>query len=276
MYIVYDYSPKAYAVMADRVTALSDEFSALGGRFNSRPSFGAGWVFSKRVKDSLRAVLESFGCPWEILPHDAENAPKRTKTRETVPGYVCPEDYRKKLFAIDPAFYCKLYPATVALSDGRAVNISALRANLETEFCFGYDEHIPGDYEEARRLCNDARNNGDYFTAYNTAPIRDLIDVIERGETDGRYIWLQKHKALNCWAAVALRIVPGAPLHSLPYCHASAIEEGTLTPVTNDDDLRRIFTGAKYALDKQEKRVSAYLKRYGTAKLRCWTYSRND
>lgn len=53
---IIDYSEKALAVVGD-TRKFADTFKALGGRFNPRLSCGAGWIFSKRKEDELRAAL---------------------------------------------------------------------------------------------------------------------------------------------------------------------------------------------------------------------------
>lgn len=57
-----DYSEKAVAIMAEYDCALQDEFKTIGGRFNSRLSFGAGWIFSrKKHEPNLRGLFDNYG-----------------------------------------------------------------------------------------------------------------------------------------------------------------------------------------------------------------------
>lgn len=51
-----DYSAKAVAITGD-TKAVKDLLKSMGGRFNARLSCGAGWVFSKKKTDELKAVL---------------------------------------------------------------------------------------------------------------------------------------------------------------------------------------------------------------------------
>lgn len=53
---IIDYSGKAIAVVGD-TKAVKDILRELGGRFNSRLTCGAGWVFSKSKADKVRAAL---------------------------------------------------------------------------------------------------------------------------------------------------------------------------------------------------------------------------
>lgn len=52
---IINYSEKAVAVIGDTKDH-ADELKALGGRFNSRLTCGAGWIFSKKVLSELEAL----------------------------------------------------------------------------------------------------------------------------------------------------------------------------------------------------------------------------
>lgn len=51
-----DYSEKAIAVIGN-TKPISEQLKKIGGRFNSRLSCGAGWIFSKRKESELRTLL---------------------------------------------------------------------------------------------------------------------------------------------------------------------------------------------------------------------------
>ena len=53
---IIDYSEKAIAVVGD-TRAIKDTLKSLGGRFNGRLSCGAGWIFSKKKEQEVRAKL---------------------------------------------------------------------------------------------------------------------------------------------------------------------------------------------------------------------------
>lgn len=53
---IVDYSEKALAVIGD-TKSIKDTLKKLGGSFNPRLSCGAGWIFSKKKEDELRAAL---------------------------------------------------------------------------------------------------------------------------------------------------------------------------------------------------------------------------
>ena len=53
---IIDYSEKAIAVIGD-TRAIKETLKSLGGRFNGRLSCGAGWIFSKKKEQEVRAKL---------------------------------------------------------------------------------------------------------------------------------------------------------------------------------------------------------------------------
>ena len=53
---IIDYSDKAIAVVGD-TRAIKETLKSLGGRFNGRLSCGAGWIFSKKKEQEVRAKL---------------------------------------------------------------------------------------------------------------------------------------------------------------------------------------------------------------------------
>ena len=53
---IIDYSEKAIAIVGD-TRAIKETLKALGGRFNSHLSCGAGWIFSKTKEATLREAL---------------------------------------------------------------------------------------------------------------------------------------------------------------------------------------------------------------------------
>lgn len=54
---IVSYSDKAIAVIGD-TRNIKDTLKALGGRFNSRLSCGAGWIFSAKKREEITKVLQ--------------------------------------------------------------------------------------------------------------------------------------------------------------------------------------------------------------------------
>lgn len=53
---IIDYSEKAIALIGD-TKAIKDGLKAIGGKYNPRLSCGAGWIFSKRRTDEVKALI---------------------------------------------------------------------------------------------------------------------------------------------------------------------------------------------------------------------------
>ena len=51
-----DYSEKAIAIVGE-TTEIKDTLKSLGGRYNPHLSCGAGWIFSKKKEQEVRAKL---------------------------------------------------------------------------------------------------------------------------------------------------------------------------------------------------------------------------
>ena len=67
---IIDYSDKAVAVIGDTKNYV-EQLRECGGRFNSRLSCGAGWIFSKRVLDKLQSLVNGDSVP--AAPKKEEN-----------------------------------------------------------------------------------------------------------------------------------------------------------------------------------------------------------
>lgn len=57
---IIDYSDKAIAVVGD-TRPIKDELRSAGGKFNAKLSCGCGWIFSKKKKDEVVAILKARG-----------------------------------------------------------------------------------------------------------------------------------------------------------------------------------------------------------------------
>lgn len=76
MFQIVDYSEKAFALTGD-TRQIKDELKAAGGRFNPRLSCGAGWIFSKKATDAVRAIIDKADGKTAGQPdtaHESESA----------------------------------------------------------------------------------------------------------------------------------------------------------------------------------------------------------
>ncbi|MBD5306077.1 MAG: hypothetical protein HDS14_00390 [Bacteroides sp.] len=272
--VIVDYSAKAIAVAMDFETIIQEELKQIGGRFNSRLGFGAGWIFSKKKsEDALRALLASYDIETVTYKLEelerADNAPGTAPGGETAPDYILTDDERKKyLESISKDF--KEYPVVVRLSDGACVAI--MRPDLETEFWFpdeGYDDEIKAAHSEQ------------YFIKENTDKLTYMLEILkeERKERENSYPWLanwSKDASLNSWSIDRSDICPDAvnAVDCLDPRERELYNSGCYRKLT-DDDKQRLIAGYSLALKIQEKRLQIYLKRYGLSKVSIRTYWRD-
>ena len=270
--MIVDYSDKAIAIAAEYDTGLQDEFKAIGGRFNSRLAFGAGWIFSKKKhREQLDGLFAYYGISDMIASvaladivggatgTSTNNTNKTTRaTRDaTLPDYITTN--KGDVF--------------ITLSCGGCVEIS--KRNLITDFCFGYSDCGQGaTSEEARAECDKAQSDENYFLSENLSDLQDIVDCL-KGTSD-KYrnnIWLVKSDSSNIVSIDRSVVNPESTnaADSLDAWERRKYNQGLYVPPT-DDDKQRLIAGYEHALTLREKRCRTYLKRYGLSKLHCWVY----
>lgn len=292
-YYIVDYSPKAFAIAADFDTALQLEFKLIGGRFNPRLAFGAGWIFSKQKHaDQIDAVFAAYGVDnvercnlSDITPNAAKSASKRQKrgANKALPDGEMNDDERKAFLREaygDDEYYIKEWPTCVRLASGDVVGIQSPK--LTTEFWFGYSDCGQGPtHEEARDAC-DAANTEEYFIQENTEKLRDILAGLkrERDDTTYKYLFLYRdntstrhNERPGLWVLRWDNLNPDSVNWDElldPY-DRKQYEKGYIKTLT-DDDRKRLIAAYELELDARTRRCRAYLKRYGTSKLRISTY----
>ena len=262
-----DYSEKAIAIKMEYDCIFLDEFKMIGGRFNSRLWFGAGWIFSrKKHESSLRGMLDYYGLSAiDIkLPDTGAAGDTATKPGAKIPDYFLTDEERKR-WARDDYGY-KNYPIVVKLTGGELVPIS--KADLKTEFYFP-DE---GCDDEIKRA-----HTAEYMIAENTERHRWMIETLKGVHTDTwrKYAWLANYNKdkHNHWVVDRSNVCPEATnaLDVLDRQEYHMAQEGLYKPI-NDEDKQRLIAGYEYALEQQEKRCRTWLKRYGVEKISVHTY----
>lgn len=294
---IVDYSEKAIAIIAEHDTALRDEYEAIGGRYNPRLACGAGWIFSKKKHESqimglfaaysLADMVERVNLAdiaTDTQPRPAKSAKRDGATRAT---YALPDDERKEFLRRaygnpphgDEESY-KEWKTCVRLASGDIVGIQSPK--LETEFCFGYSCVGQGPtHDEACEACNAAKTE-EYFVQENTEELRDILAGLKRERVDTTYNYLflgrentaARHK--DCptlyglqWTDINTDSVNWYEF--LGTCEREQYERGDIKALT-DDDRKRLICEYERELTAREKRCRAYLRRYGTSKLRISTY----
>lgn len=284
-FYIVDYSPKAFAIAAEYETALQEEFTTIGGRFNSRLAFGAGWIFSKKKhEEQINGLFTAYGIEEitervklsDIATDPGKKHGKGAKTAVTLPDYILPDAERKKwITAAHGEDYIKDFPVVVQLSEGVAtINLGG----LETEFWFGYSDYGQGlTLEEAYNACKAAQTE-EYFINKNTESLRKILAGLKQETTEEyRYLILRRNNHYRTpaasWAIHWTNVCPDAVnwVETMDAYDRCDYEKGRLRRIT-EEERQRLIDGYTLALEMQEKRLKRYLKRFGTSKLRASTY----
>lgn len=147
--------------------------------------------------------------------------------------------------------------------DGYLIPID--KSRIETRFCFGHGQNgISTDEEEenACRLAKNAETNENYFLRENLDPVDRYIERV------------QKHDEIRLHVNYY-----GSPADSLarclvfidPWSNPAEWKENS-GPIMSDAGRAKMVEALKEERANFEKRLNAYLKRYGLSKLDVWTY----
>ena len=177
--------------------------------------------------------------------------------------------------------YCVDKLANVAiLPNGDIISID--KQSIETRFCFGESGY---DYDDAANMAAHARKSTEYFKNENMKHfnewVNDLQDIIDKKSTyfiiikDIHYLGQKpdcKLRNIDFIRTVDLLDACGgsAYLEELPGKYIERLNGRIATT----EELNIILEAYKQARDAHEKKVDAYLKRYGLSKVDSWTYWR--
>lgn len=237
---IIEYSERAFAVVGD-TKAVKDALKKMGGSFNSKLSCGAGWIFSNKKREEV----EKFIASGEVTEAVRKDRKEQTKGGEQFVAWLdeflaqdgVNEDRKDYVGAI------KLHDHFYLLE----------KPSIETKFCF-HDEGP--DYERYKDLCSAESKMAKYFKAKNLQEFDGKIDHIQKGNYMGeKRVW---------WYT-------GDYIPSKLYLQFYHEYDEKLTECT-EEELKLIVKGLKFARECFEKRLDAYLKRYGVSKLHTWTY----
>ena len=143
----------------------------------------------------------------------------------------------------------------VKLSDGTLFEIE--KPSIETSFCFGERGY---DYDEAVHAACEARTNEDLFRIRNLRDINRKIAALANGPELGDKMWV------NIAHGVADYVNNGREWdmeRSSAFCKTHELTK---------EDRDAIRAGYEIVKEAFEKRINAYLKRYGLSKVHSWTY----
>lgn len=235
---IINYSEKAVAVIGDTKDH-ADELKALGGRFNSRLTCGAGWIFSKKVLSELEALANG-----KMEPNNGKQTVEQK--RAILEKCGCKGD-------ID--YYVKSYALIVEVG-GRYFGIG--KPTIETRFC-----HADEPEDEVREWYKVVRTF-EYFRRENMEDLNKAIKVLSEKSANGTLdgLFIKKSNYTGMW---------DYGFNSDRYYLRT---EDEATPM--DEKTRQaLLKGFRQVAKDFEKRLSAWWKRYGAEKLHVWTYWRD-
>jgi hypothetical protein len=182
--------------------------------------------------------------------------------------------------------YCVGEVADVAeLPDGRLITVS--KQKIETRFCFGESGY---DYDDALKAAQHARTSADYFKRENMEHFTKAIEDLEDAKTmEGQRVAVLPKRGCYSGQAQDCRLAfiewkrlgdvlndlgGSAFLSELP---GKVVKEGDYYEykVMTPDEIDIVIDAWKRAAANHEKKVDAYLKRYGLNKVHSWTYWRD-
>ena len=171
---------------------------------------------------------------------------------QEVPDYKACLDEFMQAAGKDPSNYRKWYVGAVKVH-GHYYLID--KPSIDNRFCF-HDEGP--DYDFYCHLMDDKEKRlAEYFKSENLAKFDRLIDHIESGDTGGdNRLWFED--CYNDGLRIAVTTTQRWGDDNLTLC----------TP----DERAIVLAAAKFGRAAMEKRLDAYLKRYGVSKIHTWTY----
>ena len=239
---VVDYSEKAIAVTGD-TRSISDSLKALGGRFNPRLSCGPGWIYSKRQEEAVRALLG--GAKTATAKKEEAEAPYLVARREYLDTCTRRREYEERTTA-----------ACVKLPEGFYL---IGKPSIENKFCF---EDEGPDYDLYKSLRADEEKLRAYFLNANLSDFDVKLKFLEEGD-DPVLVTADKYGSNTAWIRTKQ--------YSVDYW--DAVREGWRQ--LTDEERKAVAAALRFVRDGFEKRLQAYLKRYGVSKIQTWTYWAN-
>lgn len=196
----------------------------------------------------------------------------------------------------------KVYPKNAGMIKyciGKTAGVVALKNNryftiekkkIEKDFCFGYSlsRYDSEDYDRANAAARHASKSTEYFVRQNMKAFTDVFECLDNSGYRNYMPVLYEHyyPEYGCpnLCALSFRRVG----YILDDCGGSAnLEEikgtekqehngGRKYYILTDEEKEIVRAAYKEAAAQHEKKVLAYLKRYGLSKVNTWTYWRDE
>ena len=143
------------------------------------------------------------------------------------------------------------------------------KPDIETRFCFGYSlsRYDTEDYDRANDMVDYASKSVEYFKSENLKKITEWIKAIENDE-----VYIRTHY-YNSPANSRAKTLVHMNFNRL---YNMTEEQKAEYKLLTGADKEMVLNAYKIELAKFEKRLDSYIKRYGTSKLKCWSYWQDE
>lgn len=240
-YEIVDYSEKAFAVTGD-TRSIKDELKQLGGRFNAKLKCGAGWIFSKKVMEDVRKLLESGNVSSSSMDADSNQPGIGDILKDNLKEYaqIANSDY----------YNTKNYVGAVKIGEAYYL---IRKPKIENRFCF-HDEGP--NYDFYCSLMKDKKKLEQYFISENENEFTERLAYVKKElfiitDDDNRQVYLSDNEY---------------DIRKFYVGNQYKFHRAT------DEERKSIIEALEYGLSELRKRLNTYLKRYGTSKIHTWTY----
>lgn len=256
--------------------AVRDALKALRFRWHRQRGIWYGYADPATVREAIdgKAVTEAT----TQAKANRATAPISKVDREALRREFCKAWNSPRM--ID--FCVNKVAAVAVLPSGEIITVD--KQNIEKDFCFGESGY---DYDEAQNAAAHARKSESYFKAQNMKHFNEwLKDLDEARNMSGNYALVIGSKQYTGQTEdCKLAFVEFVRLSDLidacgGSCYLEELPGKVLTVrgcdrrVATAEEIDLIADAYKAAAAQHEKKVDAYLKRYGTSKVHAWTYWR--
>lgn len=253
-------------------------------------------AFDGKPSEAVREALKELRFRWhrvkkvwygyadEATVRAAITGEKQSETTREINRDAIRAEYAKIWDTPDMVDYCTNKVAACAvLPSGELIPIE--KRKIETRFCFGESGY---DYEEAIGAATLARTSKEYFKRENMKHFGEILQDIENHlHLAGNYLMAIAAPYDNtdckiryiCFEKISKILDDlGGSAHLDSLKLGQTITEagsGRKYRILTDEEAKIILDACKKAASAHEKKVDAYLKRYGLSKVRAWTYWRD-
>jgi len=255
---IVDYSEKAIAVVGDTKT-IKEQLKQLGGRFNPKLSCGAGWVFPKSKLAEVQKFVE-VGEMYKAEPKDKKDEQLWA-------------DYKALLVKAHGESRANEYLKDTSnlMRSECGVIIAFEKEKINAGTFWFHDEGA--NYEYYKEVTKDEESKRKYFLRQNLDKYDDLIKELQTRERDYADVVPTYFEIERC-SLGKLGYANG--VHTSRLCHVIDSEQDPRTRHLihrmSESEIKQAIAILKEERAKFEKRLQAYLKRYGISKVSFNTY----